>query len=125
MPGGESLAGIERRIEEINQETKEIVVKAAQEGSCARYADKLKMLLDETTNLKEKQAFIEKQRKNHSEAAQRIKNAADMMKQSPEKIVEWDESLIRQMVDTVKVVSAEKINVYLRGGVEIQKEIVK
>lgn len=125
MPGGESLAGIERRIEEINQETKEIVVKAAQEGSCARYADKLKMLLDETTNLKEKQAFIEKQRKNHSEAAQRIKNAADMMKQSPEKIVEWDESLIRQMVDTVKVVSAEKIIVYLRGGVEIQKEIVK
>lgn len=32
------------------------------------------------------------------------------------KLQQWDETAIRQLVDTVKVISAEGILVYLRGG---------
>jgi len=36
---------------------------------------------------------------------------------------EWNESLIRQLVDTVKVLSANRIRVYLQGGIEIEQEL--
>jgi hypothetical protein len=38
-------------------------------------------------------------------------------------LTEWDETIIRQMVDTVKVMSADKIIVYLRGGIEIEQSL--
>ena len=42
---------------------------------------------------------------------------------SPE-ISEWDEELIRQAVETVKVLSDHEILVCLRGGVEIRQEVI-
>ena len=39
---------------------------------------------------------------------------------SPE-ITEWNESVVRQLVDTVKVLSANRIRVYLRGGMESEQ----
>lgn len=39
--------------------------------------------------------------------------------------IKWDESLIRQLVDTVKALSADRIRVYLQGGIEIEQELIK
>ena len=39
-------------------------------------------------------------------------------------LTEWDESIIRQLVDTVEVLSADRIRVCLRGGMEIEQSIV-
>ena len=47
------------------------------------------------------------------------------MENASAELIEWDEPTIRQLVDTVKVVSADEIIVYLRGGVEITQEILK
>lgn len=55
---------------------------------------------------------------------QRIQDAAAALEGAPAEITEWNESMIRQLVDTVKVVSAEKIIVFLRGGREIEQPIV-
>ncbi len=38
-------------------------------------------------------------------------------------LTEWEETMIRQLVETVRVISAEKIEVTLRGGVQIKQEI--
>ncbi len=38
-------------------------------------------------------------------------------------LTQWDESIIRQLVDTVKVLSENRIKVYLRGGLELAQEI--
>lgn len=46
------------------------------------------------------------------------------MENASAEISEWDESMIRQLVDTVKVVSREKIIVCLRGGVQIKQDMV-
>ena len=37
----------------------------------------------------------------------------------------WDDCLIRQLVDTVKVISPQKIVVCLPSGTEIQQELQK
>ena len=44
------------------------------------------------------------------------------MAQASPHISEWDEALIRQLVDTVKVNSAEKITVFLRGGIQVEQD---
>ena len=36
---------------------------------------------------------------------------------------EWSETLVRQLVDTVKVLSADRIRVCLRGGIEIEQTL--
>ena len=51
-------------------------------------------------------------------------DAAAAMAQASTHISEWDEALIRQLVDTVKVNSAEKITVFLRGGVQVEQDMI-
>ncbi|MDE7242642.1 MAG: hypothetical protein K2O18_01520, partial [Oscillospiraceae bacterium] len=46
-----------------------------------------------------------------------------LMERTSPDLVEWDESIIRQLVDTVKVMSADTIIVYLQGGIEITQDI--
>lgn len=103
-----SLADIERRLDELNSQTRELVAKAARSGDTEIYTSQLRSITNEAAALKEKRISIEEQRKNNSEAVQRIEDAAAIMEQTSADITKWDESLIRQLVDTVKVISAEK-----------------
>jgi hypothetical protein len=52
-----------------------------------------------------------------------MEQAAQTLEHASAAIDEWEESIIRQLVDTVKVVSAEQITVCLRGGVEIEQQV--
>ena len=81
--------------------------------------------MDEAAALKEKRTFIEEQRKNNAQAVRRIEDAATAMEQASAEVREWDEALIRQLVDTVKVMSAERIMVYLRGGIQIEQDMIQ
>lgn len=119
-----SLADIERRLEEIGAETRRIVAEAAQEGNGEEYTDRLKALVDEAAALKKKRADIQTQSQTNSQALQRMEDAAATLSQEAMELTQWDESLIRQLVDTVKVISAEKIVVCLRGGVEIEQDML-
>ena len=55
--------------------------------------------------------------------AQRLNKTVSILENASPKLQQWDEAVIRQLVDTVKVISAERIVVYLRGGAEIEQEI--
>ena len=120
-----SLADIERRLEELSSQTRSLVAKAAQAEDASDYTAPLKAIMDEAAALKERRAVIEEQRKNSSQAVRRIEDAADALEQASADITQWDEPLIRQLVDTVKVVSADKIIVYLRSGIEIEQELTR
>ena len=125
MPGDHtSLADIEQRLQELGEQVREIVAKAAATKEVQVHAPLLKEIADEMDALKKKRALIESQRQTHEHAFRRIEIATDAMEQTSTNISEWDEALIRQLVDTVKVHSAEKITVYLRGGIEIQQNLI-
>ncbi len=120
-----SLADIERRMEEINQLVREIIQKTAPTQDAKDYTEQLESVMKEMAFLKEKKAVIEQHRKENSQAMSRIESTADAIKQMPNHFTDWDESIIRQLVDTVKVVSADRIIVYLRSGTQVEQEIVK
>jgi len=117
-----SLADIEKRLEAINQQVGTLIALAANENDPTAYQGQLKELLDEVTTLKAKRAFIQEQREKDTASLRRIESAVAVMEQAPSEIV-WDEGVIRQLVEMVKVVSKDKIIVRLRGGVQIEQEI--
>ena len=76
-------------------------------------------LLDEQTLLKEKRSGILADNNEQVKANQRILDAAQTLENASLHITEWDESAVRQLVETVKVLSKDEIAVTLKGGIEI------
>ena len=119
-----SLADIERRLDELNDQTRELVAEAARAEDASACTAQLRAVMNEAAALKEKRAFIEEQRQSNAQVVRRIEDAAAAMAQASTHISEWDEALIRQLVDTVKVNSAKKITVFLRGGIQVEQGMI-
>lgn len=62
--------------------------------------------------------------KLHCWLAGRFLHAAQTLENASPHITEWDESAIRQLVETVKVLSKDEITVTLKGGFEIRQKIM-
>ena len=124
LPGvNMSIVEIESRLDELNQQTRALVAQAAQAENAAAYTEQLKIIMDEAAELKEKRAEIEKLQQQNSQANLRIETAAAVMEQVSAEITQWDEPVIRGLVDTVKVISKDQIEVYLRGGSVVKQEV--
>lgn len=119
-----SLADIERRLSKLNDQTRVLVANAATAEDASVFTDQLKAVMDEAIALKAKRTLIQEQRQGNAQAMQRVQNAVTAVETAPAEITEWNESLIRQLVDTVKVVSAEQIVVCFRGGRQTEQSIV-
>lgn len=123
IPGEEmSLGDIEKRLEEINREVERLLPQMVSNGEEA-YQDRLKDLLDETTALKEKRTLIQEQREKDFAAVRRMEAVVTAMEETPAELTQWEESTIRQLVDTVKVLSKDRVLVCLRCGVQIEQKI--
>ena len=118
-----NLSEIEQRLAEIDEEVRRVVAQTAEQG-LSICADYMKALTDECAELKKQRSRIQEQRTNNSALMKRVDDVASTLRQTSPTITEWDESLIRQLVDTVKVVSAEKIIVYLQGGTQVEQNMV-
>ena len=80
-------------------------------------------ITNEIAGLKEQRMRLEVQRRSSAAAAKRMDMAASLLMEAPPELTEWNESTIRQLVDTVRVVSAEQIVVCLQDGTEITQNI--
>ena len=119
-----SLSEIEQRLAEIDEEVRRVVAQTAEQG-LSICADYMKALTDECAELKKQRSRIQEQRTNNSALMKRVDDVASTLRQTSPTITEWDESIIRQLVDTVKVVSSEKIIVYLQGGTQVEQNMVE
>lgn len=119
-----TIAEIDRQLEALNKHFQTLLSKAAEEGAEA-YTEQFKAIVDETAALKDRRQAIEEQRKENAEANQYIENTVKTMQAASAELTEWDEATIRQLVNTVKVISADEIIVYLRGGVEVRQDIIR
>ena len=126
LPGqAVSLADIQRKIGELEGQFNRLLEQAAEQMEAQDYMAQFQRITDEITTLKEQRAQIEEQRTSSAVAVQRMATTAALMEKMSPELTEWDESWIRQLVDTVKVLSEVAIIVYLRGGIEIRQSIKK
>lgn len=119
--GSMSAAEIDRQLEELNREFQTLFADS-RDGGFMKHAEAFKRISDDMAALKKQRAKLLDQQNSSSAAGGRIASAMEILTTGSDEI-RWDESVIRQLVDTVKVLSATRIRVYLRGGIEIEQEL--
>ena len=74
-------------------------------------------------SLKEQREKISAQLRNNEAAQAHVHKIAAVLDQEDHHLTQWEEEMIRQLVHTVKVISADHIRVYLNDGMEIEQEV--
>ena len=120
---GLSIGGIERRLAELETQFQRLLEQASDDP--AAYSEQFKAILDEQTSLKERRVAICAEDKAQAETARRIKRAAEAMQSASPYLTEWDEIIIHQLVEQVKVISKGEIEVMLKNGTEIRQCVDK
>ncbi len=118
-----SLSDIDQRLADLDREFKELFQMSKEDGGYLGHADTFKRITEEMGTLKEKKASILAQMESGSAANRRVRDAVDVLTTGNPRFTEWKESDIRQLVDTVEVLSADRIRVCLQGGTEIEQTI--
>ena len=116
------LSDIERQLDGLNQEF-QVLFRQASGADYLSHAEEFKRISDEMSALKEKRALLLERQNSDSAVNRRIRDAVDILNSGSPEITEWNESVVRQLVDTVKVLSANRIRVYLRGGMESEQTL--
>ena len=126
-PGGTMSAGdIDRRIKELETEFYSLFETAQkEEGGYTKYALDFQRITNEIEDLKNKKTLLMEMQQNDSAANGRINNAMRILRDSSAEIKEWDESLIRQLVDSIKVLAEDRVRICLRGGIEVERFVEK
>ncbi len=120
---GKTIGQINERLEQLEEEFHDLLVKAADEGA-DEYADRFETISDEIRSLKAQREELVRQLRENTAATERLNIVELALKDATHHMTEWDEQMIRMIVHTVKVISAEEIKVYFRDGVEIDQSIL-
>ena len=118
--GTMTLGEVKRRLEELAAEFDQLL----EQDACGNEADmRFAEIAQEMAELKRQQERIAAQLRNNREAQERVHTIVAALDQEDHHIHKWDEEMIRQLVHTVKVISADHIRVYLNDGTEIDQTV--
>lgn len=115
-----TLGDINRRLEELEAEFDTLF---NQSGSIDKNTIRFSQIANEMTSLKEQREKISTQLRNNEAAQAHVHTIAAVLEQEDHRLTEWDEEMIRQLVHTVKVISADHIRLYLNDGTEIDQKV--
>ena len=115
-----TLGDINRRLEELEAEFDALF---NQSGSIDKNTIRFSQIANEMASLKEQREKISAQLRNNEAAQEHVHTIAAVLDQEDHHLTQWDEEMIRQLVHTVKVISADHIRVYLNDGTEIDQEV--
>lgn len=117
-------AAIDKELTRLDQEFRELLQYAADNGGYKECAEQFKAISEQMGALREQKALILEAQQADLAVNGRIQQAEELLNSVSPEIAEWDEELIRQAVETVKVLSNHEILVCLRGGIEIRQEVI-
>ena len=116
-----TLGDINRRLEELEAEFDTLF---NQSDSIDKNAVRFSQIANEMAALKEQREKISSQLRNSEAAQAHVHQIAAVLDHADHHMTQWDEEMIRQLVHTVKVISADHIRVYLNDGTEIDQTVV-
>lgn len=127
FPGGTMSAGdIERKIKELEAEFQDLFEEAQKEpGGYMKYTEEFQRITNDISELKNKKSLLMEKQQSDSAANKRIQDAVRLLNNSSAEVTEWDEGMIRQLVDYVKVLAEDRVLICLRGGIEVERFVEK
>ena len=127
FPGGTMSAGdIERKIKELEAEFQALFEEAQKEPSgYMKYTEEFQRITNDIAELKNKKSLLMEKQQSDSAANKRIQDAVRHLNNSSAEVTEWDEGMIRQLVDYVKVLAEDRVLICLHGGIEVERFVEK
>lgn len=115
-----TLGEINRRLEELEVEFDALL---HQYDSAEKNTDRFKEIANEMASLKKQREKLSAQLRSNLAAQERVHTIEAALDQADHHMIEWNEETIRQLVHTVKVISADYIRVFLNDGAEIDQKV--
>ena len=119
-----SLSEIDSQLEQLNTEFSKVLAEASESGDQAAYSDKFREIMQKQTALKAQRDEIQRMLAESGKAAAHIEQCRQAAETTPSAITEWDEALIRQVVESVTVETGSEIIVALKSGASIHQELM-
>ena len=114
-----SLSEIDNQLEQLNIEFSKVLAEASESGDQAVYSDRFREIMQKQTALKAQRNKIQGMLVESGKAATHIEQCRQAAESIPATITEWDEALIRQVVESVTVEMDSKLAVQTKSGTEI------
>ena len=119
-----SLSEIDNQLEQLNTEFSKVLAEASESGDQAAYSDKFREIMQKQTALKAERDEIQRTLAESGKAATHIEQCRQAAETTPSAITEWDEALIRQVVESVTVETGNEIIVALKSGASIHQKLL-
>lgn len=114
----------EDKIKEKQQEMVDLIAENAKIGAYSEAFDRrYQTIADEIKNLKERQIEIRRRKQFTKDHAQRIQDMDTFLRNNTHELQEFDDDLVRRLVENVKILSADKLQIQFKSGICMEQEM--
>ena len=112
------------KIKEKQDEMVALIAENAKEGAYTdEFDERYRKIAEEINTLKAEQIEAGRKKRFANSYEQRLKDMDNFMKESTCYISEFDNDLVRRLIASIKVVSAEKLIIQFQSGIVMEQEI--
>ena len=116
--------GGEQEPDEYDEEMVALIAENARVGSYTdEFDERYRRIAEEITTLKEEQIEARRKTKLADSYEQRLKDMDSFLEKQTCQIPEFDNDLVRRLIASIKVVSAEKLIIQFQSGIVMEQEI--
>ena len=119
-----SLSEIDNRLEQLNTEFSKVLAEASESGDQAAYSNRFREIMQKQIALKAQRDEIQRMLAESGKATAHIEQCRQAAETTPSAITEWDETLIRQVVESVTAETGNEIIVALKSGASIHQKLM-
>lgn len=125
LNGGSDEADLlERRIDALNNKMLNIVNQSVQNGDdMEQHEDEFREITQEIDQLKERIKSIQEAALGEDERKARLELIQNTIAERNRKALEYDDSIVRQMIECIRVHEGGKITIIFGGGYEVEEQV--
>lgn len=114
---------LESRIRELQKAMMELVAVSAKAGNPASYEEKFKEISEEIQSLQKTLERHKAQQNGPDTITLQMMNICNALRDAPFECTEYKDSVVRQMIDTIKVMSADTLRIIFKGGYTVEQPL--
>lgn len=111
------IADVRTRLAELNQQKQELVMRCLEENDDGKYDLLLTNIVNEMRTLQERLGELEQQKDTNKLTEARLAEINELLEQFSQQDMAYDDTLVRKVVGTIHVESAEEIKITFKDGI--------